>query len=434
MTLRKTTAAIFAAVLLLCVSAVCLGTAEAADDESYVLTIPGDFSIDQSGWNAIGTIAVKSSGDNGFTAKGLIITVSSDNNFALKSGTSSIDYTFTTAAGGSETTEFTFASADINATNGVSQTVGVIVEDYDDKPFGTYEDTLTYTAEIDKTVVDLATLTADYEAQDGEVLTGKLGSAGYKITVAAGATIILKDVDITSISNDESHKYAGITPLGNATIILEGTNAVKGGYANYPGIFISPDYTLTIKGSGSLTASSNGWGAGIGGAYEIACGNIVIEGGNVTAQGGSAAAGIGGSRAVCGTITISGGNVTAQGGSGSAGIGSGNSGSCGDILISGGSVDATGGGRSAGIGSGFSNDASCGTITITAGVTRVTATAGGNVAGEGWTNPKNSIGVGDKASCGTVTIGGTVYWDGSSYKNGGDTYLTQDTLTYPQES
>ena len=406
MTLRKTTAAIFAAVLLLCVSAVCLGTAEAADDESYVLTIPGDFSIDQSGWNAIGTIAVKSSGDNGFTAKGLIITVSSDNNFALKSGTSSIDYTFTTAAGGSETTEFTFASADINATNGVSQTVGVIVEDYDDKPFGTYEDTLTYTAEIDKTVVDLATLTADYEAQDGEVLTGKLGSAGYKITVAAGATIILKDVDITSISNDESHKYAGITPLGNATIILEGTNAVKGGYANYPGIFISPDYTLTIKGSGSLTASSNGWGAGIGGTYEIACGNIVIEGGNVTAQGGS----------------------------GSAGIGSGNSGSCGDILISGGSVDATGGGRSAGIGSGFSNDASCGTITITAGVTRVTATAGGNAAGEGWTNPKNSIGVGDKASCGTVTIGGTVYWDGSSYKNGGDTYLTQDTLTYPQES
>ena len=375
MTLRKTTAAIFAAVLLLCVSAVCLGTAEAADDESYVLTIPGDFSIDQSGWNAIGTIAVKSSGDNGFTAKGLIITVSSDNNFALKSGTSSIDYTFTTAAGGSETTEFTFASADINATNGVSQTVGVIVEDYDDKPFGTYEDTLTYTAEIDKTVVDLATLTADYEAQDGEVLTGKLGSAGYKITVAAGATIILKDVDITSISNDESHKYAGITPLGNATIILEGTNAVKGGYANYPGIFISPDYTLTIKGSGSLTASSNGWGAGIGGAYEIACGNIVIQGGTINATGGNYAAGIGGG-----------------------------------------------------------NQGSCGTITITAGVTRVTATAGGNAAGEGWTNPKNSIGVGDKASCGTVTIGGTVYWDGSSYKNGGDTYLTQDTLTYPQES
>ena len=375
MTLRKTTAAIFAAVLLLCVSAVCLGTAEAADDESYVLTIPGDFSIDQSGWNAIGTIAVKSSGDNGFTAKGLIITVSSDNNFALKSGTSSIDYTFTTAAGGSETTEFTFASADINSTNGVSQTVGVIVEDYDDKPFGTYEDTLTYTAEIDKTVVDLATLTADYEAQDGEVLTGKLGSAGYKITVAAGATIILKDVDITSISNDESHKYAGITPLGNATIILEGTNAVKGGYANYPGIFISPDYTLTIKGSGSLTASSNGWGAGIGGAYEIACGNIVIQGGTINATGGNYAAGIGGG-----------------------------------------------------------NQGSCGTITITAGVTRVTATAGGNAAGEGWTNPKNSIGVGDKASCGTVTIGGTVYWDGSSYKNGGDTYLTQDTLTYPQES
>ena len=39
--------------------------------------------------------------------------------------------------------------------------------------------------------------------------------------------------------------------------------------------------------------------------------------------------------------------------------------------------------------------------------------------------------------CSTVSIGGTVYWglqDGSStayeYKNGGNTYLKQNTLTY----
>jgi hypothetical protein len=37
---------------------------------------------------------------------------------------------------------------------------------------------------------------------------------------------------------------------------------------------------------------------------------------------------------------------------------------------------------------------------------------------------------GNKQSCGTITIGGTVYWDGSSYQNGGDTYLKTSPLEY----
>ncbi len=243
---------------------------------------------------------------------------------------------------------------------------------------------------------DLSLVTADYEAQYGDILYGTLGG-NYKITIAPGATVTLNNVTING-TNDSDYKWAGITCLGNATIILSGTNNVKGFYEDYPGIYVPENKTVTIQGSGSLTASSNGWGAGIGGGREIACGAITISGGTITATGGSYGAGIGGSyRGTCGNITISGGTVTATGGGSAAGIGSGGiGGTCGDITISGGTVEAKGGYDGAGIGTG--ENASCGNITITSGVTCVTATKGEHAT--------NSIGRGHSGSCGTVTIGG----------------------------
>ena len=71
--------------------------------------------------------------------------------------------------------------------------------------------------------------------------------------------------------------------MGNATLVLEGTNSVKGGHENYPGIFAAENTTLTIKGTGSLTAQTKGRGAGIGGGGNASCGNITItSGANVT--------------------------------------------------------------------------------------------------------------------------------------------------------
>ena len=222
--------------------------------------------------------------------------------------------------------------------------------------------------------VDLSTINSNYTASNGVTLTGTLG-ANKQISIADGATVILNNVTINGTHNS-SYKWAGITCLGDATIILSGTNTVKGFYEDYPGIYVygdsdnpSNNKTLTIKGSGSLTASSNGYGAGIGGVYKIACGNIEIQGGTITATGGNQAAGIGsGYQGTCGNITISGGTVTATGGAnGAAGIGSG-------------------------------SNAGCGHITITTGVTKVTATRGNGAP--------NSIGAGNVGTCGKVTIGG----------------------------
>ena len=186
-------------------------------------------------------------------------------------------------------------------------------------------------------VTDLSTLTADYTAHDGEVLTGTLGG-NYKISIAAGATVILLDVTING-TNSESYKWAGISCIGDATIILRGTNNVQGFYHTYPGIYIPSGSTLTIKGSGSLNARNNGYAAGIGGGLQINCGNIVIEGGTINATGKTAAS-IGGGRAAdCGYITITNGVTKVTVNSNSdvvySNIGKGPAGSCGIVTIGG---------------------------------------------------------------------------------------------------
>lgn len=254
----------------------------------------------------------------------------------------------------------------------------------------------------------LAFLSADYEAKDGAILTGTLAS-NVKISIANNATVTLKDANINGSGTWTNADHAGITCAGTATINLEGegTNTVKGFKNTYPGIYVPENKTLTINGPGSLKASTGGThGSGIGGIHWGSCGNIIITGGTITAEGGAAAAAIGsGNASSCGDITITGGNVTAIGNINNdyrgVGIGCGDGGGeatnrakCGNITISGGTVTAIGKNGGVGIGSGWSGD--CGTITITSGVTSVTATKG-----EGATN---SIGAGDGGTCGTVTI------------------------------
>lgn len=300
-------------------------------------------------------------------------------------------------------------------------------------------------------VVDLAKLTADYEAKDGETLSGILGG-NYKITIADGAVVTLKNAVIYG-ENNEAYKWAGITATGDATIVLVASNIVRGFHENYPGIFVPEGKTLRIKGNGKLEAGSSGRGAGIGGAnYEqINCGNIeILEGtiravsgmnsaaigagglsecGSITISGGfvtavpynsdsAAGIGTGRKRSRCGDITISGGNVVAEAGDLSAGIGSSYESICGNITISGGTVTAHGGTNAACIGSGAGCDIKletsfdpsvCGNITISGGTVTAKAAGDGNTFAAG-------IGSGnDNAVCGNILIsGGTVYTKGGS--------------------
>ena len=208
---------------------------------------------------------------------------------------------------------------------------------------------------------------ADYDlsagsitAEDGDhIYQSGSGATANTITIVDGATVTIDGVNISSYGT-------GITCNGTATIILEGTNTITS--TGNPAILAGPiETTLTISGSGSLTATGGERAAGIGSGNYYTCGDITIISGTVTATGGSDAAGIG---------------------TGSPGI--------------------------------------CGNITIASTVTRVTAIKGQGAA--------YSIGKNDGGSiCRIITIGGTVYYNGMDFQNGGDNVLATSPFVYPAQ-
>jgi hypothetical protein len=301
-------------------------------------------------------------------------------------------------------------------------------------------------------LITITPSTGELTLVNGDAITGTGGTETH-VTIADGATVTLRDVDITAIPNLSDHYWAGITCEGDATILLCGTNTVKPGPDALPGIFVQKvgdvRKTLTIDGDGSLTATSYN-GAGIGGRCYADGGNVIINGGTITATSTNGAGIGGGNHANFGTITINGGTVTASSTNDTqsgAGIGSGcidlsgYSRTIGDITITGGDVTAisyaygagigtgycidgtvTGGnilisggtvtanslqGGAAAIGSGAAGDNgntnTCGTVTIGSGVTSV---AVGIYTGLSYSD--NFVGAGNNATCGTVTIDGHV--------------------------
>lgn len=177
---------------------------------------------------------------------------------------------------------------------------------------------------------DLSKLTAGVSAEypvatDGMTLSGTLAS-DIMVSIADGATITLDGATIDQ-PDGANYKQARIACEGNATIILKGENTVKSFQEFYPAIHVQKGKTLTIKGTGSLTATGAQYGTALCGGMGLHCGNVVIEDGTVTVRGGMAAPGIGsGVDGSCGDITIKGGTITVYGGMYAPSIGCGNSG------------------------------------------------------------------------------------------------------------
>ena len=289
------------------------------------------------------------------------------------------------------------ANGNVSIIDGGTAIITATTADTDDYAYE--KKTVEYTLKVYRTI-DLSTLTSDFTAKDNYILTGTL-AGNYKITIAENANVELKDVTING-GNNSSTKWAGLTCDGNATITISGTNTVKEFYYKYPGIQAGKTgTTLTINGTGTLTATGGDFAAGIGSGYDGAsCGHITISGGTVNASssmnGASIGSGFKGSS--CGAITISGGTVNASSAQYGAGIGSGyaNS-SCGNITISGGTVNASSSSDGAGIGSGC-DCSSCGAITISGGTVNANTRYGAGI-GSGYKN----------SSCKNITIsGGTV--------------------------
>ena len=166
------------------------------------------------------------------------------------------------------------------------------------------------------------------------------------------ANVYLNNLKITS-------NEAAVSVSGDVVLIVEGESELHSG-DKHAGVEKANDNgTLTITGSGKLSAYGGEGGAGIGGASGKPGNNITINGGTITASGKAGdgwGAGIGGGKGQGGSnITIRGGNVKAIPGAEAAGIGGGFKGKGTDISIEGGTVDAESGGGNGGtaaIGSG----------------------------------------------------------------------------------
>lgn len=223
--------------------------------------------------------------------------------------------------------------------------------------------------------------------------------------------ITLSDVDIADTKGKAPLSVSG---TGDTTIELDGNNSLTGsGWSaglerneekDAAGNVVSGKLTIRDENkNGSLEATGNYGGAGIGGGNLKNSGEIEITGGTITATGALDGAGIGGGGSGGdGTVTISGGNITARGGSSDnpkaicgAGIGGGGGYGNATVTITGDAVieEATGGGACAGIGSGYYNSKT--DITISGNAEVKNAQGGAQGAG---------IGGGGFGGTGTVTI------------------------------
>ncbi|MBR1645705.1 MAG: hypothetical protein IJ685_02890, partial [Selenomonadaceae bacterium] len=255
------------------------------------------------------------------TTNKVTATYTSEYNAAL----TTTEQTYTVSVGSDSVTITVKIDGDLY--NGTTKLINDTVE-VDGKKVNLKYENNTLTGKL--VIVNLNTLNADCTAQDGDVLTGN--PVNHKISIADGATVTLRNVNITS------NNSAGIICEGSATIILEGDNTLNGS-TGCAGIQAGgTGTTLTITGTGKLTVKGGPYGAGIGSGQNGTCGNITISGGTITATGGKFGAGIGsGQKGTCGNITIENTvtKVTATKGSNANTIGAGSNNSCGTITIGG---------------------------------------------------------------------------------------------------
>ena len=89
------------------------------------------------------------------------------------------------------------------------------------------------------------------------MLTGTLHS-GTHLIIDKDATVTLRNVTINETSSP------GINCIYNTHIILEGTNTITTNSVSPAILACYDNYTLTISGSGTLTATGGNQSAGIG--------------------------------------------------------------------------------------------------------------------------------------------------------------------------
>ena len=139
--------------------------------------------------------------------------------------------------------------------------------------------------------------TGDIDPSNMITVTGRTVNENRGLVIKTTTPVTVKTDDLHIDNSGVEFAYAmSLDYIGaSATMILSGHNYFAGG-RDKAGIMVHENASLTIQGDGSVTAKGGAGfygGAGIGGEGEKRCGQIIINGGTVSAIGGNDAPAIG---------------------------------------------------------------------------------------------------------------------------------------------
>ena len=217
--------------------------ASISDSSDYTLTIPASFDIKNSGWNEIGEIKAGGTLEEG---KKLVVTATSENDWALRSGENEVEYemmNYEDDSAPATSWEFTDLPA--------SQSIGINVEDYKGMPAGNYTDTVTFNASIKDNGIPAETVTINNAPTEALFVnsTGTL-TATVSPDNATDKTVVWSSSDPDYVSiNAETGEYTvmGKKGYGSATITATATNGTED---------TSDDVTATCTITGKVTYTS----------------------------------------------------------------------------------------------------------------------------------------------------------------------------------
>lgn len=186
-------------------SGVSVNALPAVTSTDYTITIPATLEVANAGWNATTPITAKvKEGDTFDSSKKLTVTASSAHEWNLKSGENVIAYKMASAteqeksyADATATTSLEISAEDLNTGNYIAP-FGIVVEDYTDKPAGTYQDTVTFTAKVEdaapatvlsSALVDGAIIKVNFKWRDdnfGDYVQGTYNADSGTFTASKG--------------------------------------------------------------------------------------------------------------------------------------------------------------------------------------------------------------------------------------------------------
>ena len=323
--LKKTSAmlcAITVAASSVSLSGFVASAGEPAPTSDYTITIPATLTVANSGWNATDGISATGTLAQG---KKLVVTASSDDEFALVSGENKIGYKLATASTDTEATtswEFTELSS-----TAATKPMGIIVDDYSGKPAGTYQDFVTFTATVENAVTIIDSNTTALTTGKYIVPETSFAEIPNLVTVSGDVELEIESSGILYLGKGLSiDEGSTITVTGKGSIYVNGTSSsTDSTVAGEHGTLVLTSGDLSLTGGSGQGIFSGNTKTGADGGIALN-GSVLIEGGTVYAYGGYGGRGGGtnstddiggnGAAAVSGDMTVNGGQVVINGGYG----------------------------------------------------------------------------------------------------------------------